>query len=113
MTQGPLGTLALKWWHPPARPKTKSLRGTGCNASDLMVGFEKHCVSRGCKKDACFGYGSLRRDKVKFACAEHRALIWPEVAIAAAQKSRWGAAASTSSRSLPVGPSSAAQGSLW
>ena len=35
----------------------------------------KHCVSRGCRALACYGFGSLRGDTMRWACAAHNGLI--------------------------------------
>lgn len=35
----------------------------------------KHCVSRGCRALACYGFGSVRAGTIRFACAAHKGLI--------------------------------------
>jgi hypothetical protein len=42
--------------------------------------MEKQCVMRGCTRLALYGFGSLRHDTIKFACLDHRGLIWPDEA---------------------------------
>ena len=36
----------------------------------------KHCVSRGCLVDPVWGYGSALKGTIRWACREHRDLIW-------------------------------------
>ncbi|MBG1232988.1 hypothetical protein [Aestuariivirga litoralis] len=40
--------------------------------------LNKHCLVEGCKGMALFGFGQLLRDRMVFACREHRALLDPK-----------------------------------
>jgi hypothetical protein len=39
--------------------------------------IEKHCIARGCRVTPNYGFGSLMKDTMRWACLTHVTLIWP------------------------------------
>jgi hypothetical protein len=36
------------------------------------------CIVKGCAGIACYGFGTVRKGSIRFACRDHRHLIWSD-----------------------------------